>query len=69
MSVDPETVFNAALQLSEGERLNLAFRLLDTVPEDAPGLSLDDPNLRQELDRRFADSDGSIPWSELRTKE
>ena len=69
MSVDPETVFHAALQLTEGERLDLAYRILDTVPEDAPGLSLDDPNLRQELDRRFADSEGSIPWSELRAKE
>jgi putative addiction module component (TIGR02574 family) len=69
MSIDPETLFNAALELSERQRLELAFRILDTMPPENIGLSLDDPNLREELDRRFADRDESIPWSELRGEE
>jgi hypothetical protein len=65
MSVDPETVFNAALQLTEGERLDLAYRILDTVPEDAPGLSMDDPSFLMELRRRLADRENFVPRSEL----
>ena len=64
MAVDIETLFNAALQLSEGQRLDLAYRILDTSPEP-PGLSIDDPNLIEEWNRRFADMEGSVPWSEL----
>jgi hypothetical protein len=65
MSVDPETVFNAALQLSEGERVQLAYRILDTVPDEAPGLSIDDPNLLDELKRRLADRENFVPRFEL----
>jgi hypothetical protein len=65
MSVDLETVFNAALQLSEGDRLELAYRILDTIPDEAPGLSIDDPNLLDELKRRLADRENFVPRSEL----
>jgi hypothetical protein len=64
MSVDPEALFNAAMRLTDGERLDLAYRILDTLP-DPPGISIDDPNLIEELNRRFADMEGSVPASEL----
>ena len=42
----------------------------DTIPHPSPDelglLSLDDPDLIQELDRRWADDSSTIPWSELR---
>lgn len=63
MQLTPDAILEAAMKLPENERLDLAARLLDTVP---PGImSIDDPDLMAELDRRAADDSGSIPWSEL----
>ena len=68
MQLTPDSIFEAALGLPEGERLDLAHRLLDTLPPEPDLLSLDDPNLIEDLDRRAADDSGSIPWSELKNK-
>lgn len=59
-------LFDAALKLPEDERLILASRLLETVPDEPCGLSLDDPDLVEELKRRSADREGAIPWSQMR---
>lgn len=59
-------LFDAALKLPEDERLILASRLLETVPDQPSGLSLDDPGLVEELTRRSADREGTIPWSQVR---
>lgn len=40
----------------------------DTIPPELDLLSLDDPNLIEELDRRVADDAGLIPWSELKNE-
>lgn len=69
MHVDPDSIFQAALSLSESERFELATRLMATVPEDSITLSLDDENLEAELDRRSADQSEGIPWSTLRDEE
>jgi hypothetical protein len=67
MQFTPETLFEAAMNLPEGQRLDLAARLLDTVP---PGiLSEDDPDFIAELDRRFNDGSPTIPWSEIRDRD
>jgi hypothetical protein len=67
MQLTPDTIFEAALNLPENERLDLAARLLDTVP---PGImSIDDPEFIAELDRRFNDGSPTIPWSEIRDRE
>jgi len=66
MSTDAEAIFTAALALNDSERLDLAARLLDTISDDTGGLSLDDPGLLEELQRRSADTTGAIPWSKLR---
>ena len=61
-----DELLKAAMALSESDRLILANRLLDTLAEDMPGLSLDDPALAAELDRRSGQWEGSISWDELR---
>jgi hypothetical protein len=64
MQLNPDAIFEAALKLPDNERLELASRLLDTVP---PGImSADDPDLVEELDRRFNDGSATIPWAEIR---
>jgi hypothetical protein len=68
MQLTADSIFEAAVQLPEGARLELVSRLMDTLPGPPNLLSLDDPNLIEELDRRAADDSGSIPWSELKNK-
>jgi len=68
MSLAPDAIFSEAMKLPESERLTLVSRLLETMPADDSGLSLDDPSLIEELDRRSSDLAGSVPWSELRTE-
>lgn len=69
MRVSLKTVFEAALRLPENERLALASRLLETVSVDDSAISLDDNSLVQELDRRFADDQGSVEWCDLRAEK
>ena len=66
MESTTEAILGAALKLPEDERLLLASRLLETVPDEPYGLSLDDPDLLEELKRRSANQDGSIPWNQVR---
>ena len=68
MEPNTEAIFEAAMMLPEGERLTLASRLLETASSEDATTSLDDPALMEELDRRFADREGSISWSELRAE-
>ena len=64
MQWTPETILAAALNLPESDGLELATRLLDTVPDEL--LSVEDPDFIVELDRRFNDGSPTIPWSEIR---
>ena len=48
--------FDAAMQLPEADRLTLASRLMESLPPEGITVSLDDPELAAELDRRFADN-------------
>jgi hypothetical protein len=67
MQLSSDAIFEAAMALPENERLDLASRLLDTVP---PGItSTDDPDFIAELDRRFNDGSATIPWSEIRDRK
>jgi putative addiction module component (TIGR02574 family) len=66
MQLTTDGIFRAALALPESERLELVSRLMDTLPPEPDLLSLDDPSLFDELDRRAADDSGAIPWSELK---
>jgi hypothetical protein len=66
MQADSDAIFQAALSLPEAERLALVSRLIETMPEHSLTACLDDDDLRSEVERRFADQAGSVPWTELR---
>lgn len=68
MPSDPQTILDAAMQLPEDARLRLVSRLLESLPPEEETLSVDDPELAEELDRRFADGEGTIPWSDLKAE-
>lgn len=68
MQLTADSLFEAASKLPEGARLELVSRLMDTLPGPPNLLSLDDPNLIEELDRRAADDSGTVPWSELKNE-
>lgn len=68
MPESASVLFEAALQLPEEERLALVSRILDTMPDRDDTTCVDDPDLLVELERRFADPEGAIPWSELRAE-
>ena len=63
-----EALYQAALALPEGQRAELADRLLGTLPPDIP--SQLHPAWRAELKRRSAQVDSgevtSVPWDEVR---
>jgi hypothetical protein len=61
-----DALLAAALQLPETQRAMLVSRLLETLSPDSEGLSMDDENLVEELERRASDSSGAISWTELR---
>jgi len=64
-----DQIFEAALKLPESERIVLITRLLQTIPSDELGLSLDRPDLLEELERRFNDPEGAVPYSKLWEEE
>ena len=66
MSAASDDIVKAALQLSEQERLDIASRLLETLPDEPPGLSADSPEFFAELERRSGEWEGAIPWEEVR---
>jgi hypothetical protein len=68
MAQSNDSIFEAAMMLPEKERITLASRLLESVPSDDVTISVDDSSLIKELDRRFTDREGGIPWSELRAE-
>jgi hypothetical protein len=68
MATDPQAILDAALELPERDRWAIVSRLLETLPPEDLTLSLDDARLIEELDRRFADPEGAVPWSDLKAE-
>jgi hypothetical protein len=66
MEITSDSLYAAAMGLPEDERFALASRLLESLPEQPTGLNIDDPGLLDELQRRSADLEGSVPWNHLR---
>jgi hypothetical protein len=62
---NPDEIIDAALKLPESDRLLIATRLLDTLPDDYPGLSEDEPGFMDELERRANDTAKTIPAADL----
>lgn len=65
MPANRDEILDAALKLPEPDRLLIATRLFDTLPDDAPSLSEDAPGFLDELERRANDTEPTIPVSEL----
>jgi putative addiction module component (TIGR02574 family) len=68
MNTQTQNVLDAALALSEADRMLLVERLLETLPPEQDDLTEDE--LFEELERRRAEVESgkakTIPWSELR---
>lgn len=67
MPITRDEILEAALQLPESDRLDIADRLLETVPEQMLDVPLDDPAFLDELDRRARDGSVGIPWSQVKS--
>ena len=65
MASNPNEIIDAALKLSESDRLLIAARLLETLPDDYPGLSEDESGFLDELERRARDTEPTIPVSDI----
>lgn len=65
MASSPNEIIDAALKLPEADRLLIATRLLETLPDDYPGLSEDETGFLDELQRRASDTQPTIPVSDL----
>lgn len=65
MASSPEKIIDAALKLPESDRMLIAARLLETLPDDYPGLSEDDTGFLDELERRANDTEPTIPVLDL----
>lgn len=63
--ISSEQLLKDALRLSESERLLLATRLLESLPQSEDELAIDDPGLFEELDRRFSDLTRLVPAADL----
>jgi hypothetical protein len=68
MPATREDVLKSAMELSEADRLFLATELMETVSDDLPGWSIDDPAFRAELERRAGDGSTGIPWNEVQAQ-
>lgn len=61
-----DEILEAAMRLSDGDRLAIIDRLMESLPDDFPGLVNDDPDFVAELERRSGDWEGAVPWGQLR---
>lgn len=58
-------ILAAALQLPEEDRLSIAARLMEILPDETLGPMADEPYFA-ELERRSNDAANVVDWSELR---
>ena len=68
MQTDSQAILDAAMQLPDTDRLALVSRLMESLPPEGVTVSLDDPELAAELNRRFAQSDEGVDWSRLKAE-
>lgn len=68
MSTTREEVLKSAMELSEADRLQIATELIDSVAEEWPGWSIDDPDLVAELERRARDGSRGVSWATVQAQ-
>ena len=59
-----ESVLQAALELSQIQRIALVSRLMESLPETAA--NFEDRDFQKELERRFGDPANTVPWRQVR---
>ena len=57
-----EEILKTSMTLSGRDRLKLAMELLDSIPDEHPGLDVDGSAFLDELDRRVNAGGPRIPW-------
>jgi hypothetical protein len=68
MSTTREDLLRLAMELSDADRLLLATELMETVAQDLPSFSIDDPDFVEELERRANDGSPGIPWETVQAR-
>jgi len=68
MAATREDVLKSAMELPEADRLKIAAELIDSVTEEWPGWSLDDPEFVAELEHRANDGSRSVPWEAVQAQ-
>jgi len=66
MSGSAEHLLQAAAELTPEDRLDVAVRLMDSLPDQPEVPSIEDEGFAAELRRRSGDYAGSMTWEELR---
>ncbi len=61
-----QEILDSILQLPEAERLLIASRILETLPDEMAKETQTEDEYLAELDRRSGDWQGAISWPELR---
>jgi hypothetical protein len=61
-----QEILDSVLQLPEAERLFIASRILETLPDEVAVEALNEDEFAAELERRSGDWQGTVPWPELR---
>lgn len=61
-----QEMLDSVLQLTEAERLFIAGRILETLPDEIAMEATNEDEYLAELERRSGDWQGAVPWPELR---
>ena len=64
-----EELRSGVLNLPEDQRFEIVELLLDSLPEEPAEISMDDPGFYEELNRRFANDQGSRRWEDFCDEE
>lgn len=58
---------DSVLQLPEAERLLIAGRILETLPDQIATSNLSEDEFIEELERRSGDWQGAVSWADLKS--
>lgn len=67
-TISLEELLGKAMMLSEGDRMKLVGKILETLPIPEGVMSVHDADFLAELDRRSGDWTGALSWEEMRDR-
>jgi hypothetical protein len=65
MRLSTDELIEAVLDLPASDRIRVLERLLEATPDELPGMAVGDPGFLEELDRRAAEPENSVPVEDL----